>query len=413
MKILFINISDIRGGASILAYNLGSFLEKHFHTQNLFLVRDKWTEDKDILPTRNNVIEAKIEWAMNILFNTIGLQYKYLPFSPIYIMRLADKFKPDVISLHNPIGGYFRINDLIPLSRIAPIIWTLHDMWAITGNAAHTFGNENWKHMRVGPNENKVYPAIGLNTGNWLLKEKKRIYENSRLRVIAPSSWMYENAKQSPVFKGKKVDLIHHGIDLKLFNPLDKGKIRDEFNIPINQKVLLYSAEKLSNNQFKGGADFQDILLKLDRMLTEKVTLIVIGKGGLQNINLQNIEIKNTGYIFDKKKLISYYSAADVFVYPTKADSFGLVLLESIACGTPCITYKIGGCSDIIKDNISGVLIEPFNTTQFAEQIRALLMNSDLLNSLKKSCRSYAKSKFSLESMAAKYYKIFQEEISN
>ena len=413
MRILFINISDIRGGASIIAYNLAKYFELNFKTQNILLVRDKFTNDSNVVQTRNSGIEAGIERVFNILLNGIGLQYKFLPFSPSKILSTANEFKPDIISLQNPIGGYFRINDLIPLSRIAPIVWTLHDMWPITGNAAHTFGNEEWKDMKVGANENKIYPWIGLNTGNWLLKEKKRIYENTRLRVIAPSSWMYENAKQSPVFKGKKVDLIHHGIDLSLFNPLDKVKIRDEFNIPINQKVLLYSAEKLSNNQFKGGADFLDILLKLDRMLTEKVTLIVVGKGGLQDINLQNIKIRNTGYIFDKKKLISYYSAADVFVYPTKADSFGLVLLESIACGTPCITYKIGGCSDIIKDNISGVLVEPFNTTQFAEQIRALLMNPDLLNSLMTSCRSYAESEFSLESMAAKYYKIFQEEISN
>ena len=118
MKILFINISDIKGGSAIVAYRLGKTLESQFNTNNLFLVRTKYSNDKNVIQTRKNYFEEKFEWACNIFFNIIGLQYKFLPFSPKRIIETANEFKPDVISLHNPIGGYFRIDDLIQLTKI-------------------------------------------------------------------------------------------------------------------------------------------------------------------------------------------------------------------------------------------------------------------------------------------------------
>lgn len=412
MKILFINISDIRGGASIIAYNLAKYLETEYHTENLFLVRDKLTDDNNIIQTTGSRFEAKIERATNIVFNAIGQQYKFLPFSPRTILKTVKEFKPDIINLHNPIGGYFRIKDLIYLSGIAPVVWTLHDMWAFTGNAAHTFGNEEWKKLKSSPGENRIYPWIGINMGSRLLKEKQRIYSNSRLRVVVPSVWMYENVKQSPVFNGKKIDLIHHGINLNLFKPIEKIQARAELDIPLDHKVISYSAEKLKRNQFKGGRELSEIISNLDQMTNQKVLLIGIGKGGLPvRDNLKNVKIQNAGYISDQKKLISYYSASDLFIYPTKADSFGLVLLEAIACSTPCVTFNIGGCSDIIKDGVSGNLISPFDTSEFANKINSLLLDNSTLVNLSISCRKYAEKEFSLERMADKYYAVFKEAL--
>lgn len=411
MKILFINISDIKGGSSIIAYNLNKYLEDKYRTRNLLLVRDKFTTDANVIQTRKNKFEKRVEWGTNIFFNAIGLQYKFLPFSPGRILKAAREFKPDVINLHNPIGGYFKTSDLVALSEVAPVVWTLHDMWPMTGNAAHTFGNEEWKNLKSGPGENKIYPWIGINTGTRLLQQKKNIYAKSGIRIIVPSNWMYKNAKESPVFKGKKIDMIHHGIDLKFFKPIDKNIAKAQLKISADQKVITYSAEKLRKNQFKGGRELEDIISRLDRQTSEKVLFLGIGEGRLPiKNNLKNIEVRNLGYISDQKTLISYYSASDIFVYPTKADSFGLVLLEAIACGTPCITFNIGGCSDIIREGISGNLIKPFDTSDFADQINLLLSDDSLLKNLSISCRKYAEDKFDLSLMADKYYAIFKEE---
>lgn len=408
MKIIFINISDIRGGSAIIAYNLAKKLEKDYRTNNILLVRTKYSQDSNVIQTRRNKFQDRVEWITNIFFNAIGLQYKVLPFSPRYILKVVNEFKPDVINLHNPIGGYFRINDLIKLSNIAPVVWTLHDMWAITGNASHTLGNENWKNLKAGPGEWKIFPWIGINLGSWLLKNKKLIYSKSRIRIITPSTWLYNIALESPALFGKKIDLVPHGIDLKLFKPIDKIKARIALNIPSNIKVIAYSAEKLKNNPFKGGKELIDIILRLEKSVNNKILFLEAGEGKIFDGNqLKNIEIKNLGYISDRDKLIQFYSAADLFIYPTKADSFGLVLLESIACGTPCISFEVGGCTDIIKNDVSGYLVPKFNTSLFVSRVIDLLKDEKKLEALSISSRKYAEENFSIEIMAQKYYKIF------
>lgn len=407
MKILFINISDIKGGSAIVAYRLGKTLESQFNTNNLFLVRSKYSNNKNVIQTRKNYFEEKIEWACNIFFNIIGLQYKFLPFSPKRIIKTANEFKPDVISLHNPIGGYFRIDDLIQLTKIAPVVWTLHDMWAFTGNASHTFGNQNWKELKVGPKEWKIYPWIFLRTGKWLLKEKKKIYQKSNFCVVVPSRWMLEQAKQSPVFSDKNITLIHHGLNLDQFHRCEKNIARKELGINANSKVIMFSAEKLKGNIFKAGNDLIDILSNLNDKLSERIKLIVVG-GDIQQINkFANIQIIYTGYLKDEKKIIQCYSASDVFIYPTKADSFGLVLLESIACGTPCVTFNIGGCRDIILDGVSGYTVEPFNIEEFVNKVLKLLNDDNHRHNLSKLSRKFAEENFSIQNMASKYCQVF------
>jgi glycosyltransferase involved in cell wall biosynthesis len=410
LRILFINISDIKGGSAIVAYRLAKCLEENFQTKNFFLVRNKFTNDQNVIQTRKNRVEEKVEWVANVFFNTLGLQYIFLPFSPKRILKVAKEFKPDIISLHNPIGGYFRIKDLIPLSKIAPIVWTLHDMWAITANAAHTFGNEHWKELKSGPGEWKIYPWIGLNTGKWLIRKKKEIYSKSNLSIIVPSTWMQGLVKQSPLLMGKKTYLIPHGLDLKTYKPAGRDKILNELEVPLDTKVVAFSAERLNRNPFKGGELLINILKKLDGKISFPVYFIRMGSGGpIPTSYFKNLIIKNVGYIKDQSKLIDYYSAADVFIYPSKADSFGLVLLESIACGTPCVTFDIGGCSDVILNDVSGQLITRFDTEKFAASVYQLLIDDKKLSELSNSCRRFAEEKFDIKNMAQSYYQIFSQ----
>lgn len=409
MKVLFINISDIRGGSALAAYRLSKELEGKFCTKNLFVVRKKTSNDIKVIQSRKNVFEEKIEWIINIFFNFLGLQYKFLPFSPKRILKIAKQFQPDIINLHNIIGGYFNIKDLIKLNSIAPLVWTLHDMWAFTGNAAHTFGDNSWKFLKTGRGENKIYPQIFLPTGRLLLKEKEKIYAKVKMKIITPSEWLYDLASQSPVFEHKEIYMIHHGVDLNLFKPNDCSDLHHKLSIPKNSKVILFSAEKINRNSFKGGKELADILSLLDDKAEGEIYLITLGFNKWMTSNVfRKLKIKNLGYITDEIELAKIYSFADIFIYPTKADSFGLVLLESIACGTPCISFKVGGCTDIIKNDISGYLISEFNTFLFVSKIIELLRNEKKLKYLSISARKYAEENFSIELMAQRYYEVFK-----
>ncbi|MCL5030331.1 MAG: glycosyltransferase [Bacteroidetes bacterium] len=408
MKILFINKYDITGGAGVAAFRLHIALEKKFNTEDLFLVGIKKSNLKNVIPTRNSGFQNFVERGLNFLFNQIGLQYKFHPISTKNILRFAKEFSPNIISLHNAHGGYFQTSLLIKLSNIAPIVWTLHDMWAFTANAAHTFGDDSWKNLRSGNDERKLFPQIGLNTGNWLLKEKKRIYSDSNLTIVTPSKWLYNLAIQSPVFEGKEIIHIPNGINLDIFYPRDKLAIRKELNIPINSKVLIFGAEKVSNGNYKGGSGLINILKILDSKLDEKIQLIIFGKSELkQQLESKNFKINETGYIYDEELLAKYLSAADIFIYPTKADNLPNALIEATACGTPSITYDVGGCKEIIEDEVNGFLIPAFDEKLFVDKIFDNLKN-DSINKDIISCRKIAEEKFNVFSTADNYYDLFE-----
>lgn len=412
MKILFINISDIQGGSAKAAYRLGKQLEKDYNTKNLFLVRSKYSNDPNVLQTRQNRFEHLVERCVNIFMNLIGLQYQWLPFSPKFILKKAKEFKPDIISLHNTIGGYFRTKDLVELSQVAPIVWTLHDMWAFTRNGAHTYGDESWRELKTFPRERKIFPWIGIDSGNWLIKQKKNIYRDSNVSFVCPSQWLFQLAKESPLFFNKEVKHINHGVDINKFNIIDKGFAKKNIGIMPDSKVVMFVAEKLGTDSTKGGAELVDIINKLIEKYTGKLTLILLGNADGFCLSNNNIDLVRPGYVNSEAEMIKYYNSADVFVYPTKAESFGLVLAEAISCGTPCVSNDVGPVSEIIKNEVSGFTVKAGEIDKFVSYVYNLLIDEEKLQFLAKSSRRHAVEHFSLEKMSKDYFTIYKNVLS-
>jgi len=414
MKILFINAQDIKGGAAVAAFRLSQGLEAYHETENHFIVSKKHSGESHVYSSRRNQFEVFIEIFVDKVFNKLGLQYQYLPFSPGRILKLARRLAPDIISLHNTHEGYFTTRLIRKLSRIAPIAWTLHDMWAFTGNAAHTFGDISWKTMQCSAAETKIYPHIGINTGKWLLKQKRRIYKQSDLHIITPSAWMQEQARQSPVFAGKAIHCIHHGLDLNRFCPRDRMSCRRVLGIDLSAKVLVFSsADDLDISPWKGGPLLMEILESLNRKTEYPIHLLAVGKGQLEAAQgLKNLVVHKMGFVSSEPFMTILLSAADLFIYPTRADSFGLVLAESIACGTPAVTFNVGGCGDIIKVGQSGVPVDPFDVERFTDETFKLLTEADQTAQLSRKARLFAETHFDLKQMAEKHFMLFQDIIS-
>ena len=410
MKILFINISDIHGGSAKAAYRLGRYLEEHYQTENLFLVRTKKTNDKNVFQTRKSGFQAFTERWINIFMNIMGLQYQWLPFSPKFILKKAKEFKPDVISLHNTIGGYFRTKDLIELSQIAPILWTLHDMWAFTRNGAHTFGNESWKELKTFAGENIIYPWIKLNSGVFLLKQKKRIVEHSKISVITPSKWLEGLVKQSPVFENKQIYQIYNGVDETIFRPYSEEENYSLPDLDRNIKKIMFAGEVVKGSKWKGGDDLISILQKLDNELKENVYFILLGKkSGFENdLELKNIRIIETGYVVDEVKMAKIYSKCDLLIYPTKADNLPTVLIEATLCGTPCLSFDVGGVKEIISDNNNGFVFKPDEQQKLINKTLELLVNESTLKDLSEKTRQHTMKLFTLSRMGDSYFKRFE-----
>lgn len=417
MKILFINHKDIEGGAAVAAYRLHRGLSKYHETRNSFIVSKKYSGAANVFTPWDHRGETSVELCRFIEFmtdrilNKFGFQYYSFPFSTPFILKKARDIQPDIISLHNIHGGYFKTSLIKKLSAIAPVVWTLHDMWAFTSNAAHTFGDQSWKEMKPGKDEKRIYPHTGRSRGGKLLKRKKKIYAKSNLHAVAPSHWLHDLAGQAPVLENIPLHHITHGLDLDIFKPLDKTACRKALRIPANAKVIMFSsADDLSKSAWKGGPLLLDILKTLDKQTKTPIHALVLGKGNLDALgDLKNLIVHHMGYIHGENFFPTLYSAADLLIYPTKADNLSLVLIEAIACGLPVVTFQIGGNIDIIRDSQNGFLVPPFDVDMFVDKSLHILEDSPVREDFSKAARQIARENFSLETMASGYYKLFQE----
>jgi glycosyltransferase involved in cell wall biosynthesis len=409
MRILFIGTSDIRGGAAIVSHRLSKALELNYKHDVFFIVSEKSSQQSNVFECRSK-FEKSIERIINKIFNIVGLQYKFIPFSRRNILRISKSIKPDVISLHNIHDGFFETSLLIELSKVAPIVWTLHDMWAFTRNAAHTFGNTSWRELKAGEGENKIRPTIGLNTGSWLLRQKGKIYRETNMIIVTPSMWLNKMANQSPVFRNKGVYHISNGVDVNIFKPADKHNSRKLLGLPTDGLFVIFTGDGLlKNNPWKGGKELIDVLLNVDSRINFEVNIILIGEGKIDELSaLKNFKIHQMGYIKDIEKMKNCINAADILMYPTKADNLPNAVIEAAACGLPVVTFEVGGCPEIVKDSYSGYVIPPFDIEKFSERIIELLENAELRDQMAHNARSLAEEKFSETQMAESYFKIFK-----
>jgi len=410
MKILFINKYDVAGGAAIAAWRLHERLEMAYANEDLFLVGIKRSDSPKVMETRKAGLENFLERGFNFALNRVGLQYFWFPFSTSRIRHFVQKIKPDIISLHNIHGGYFSTALIQELSQVAPVVWTLHDMWAFMANAAHAFGDESWKRLQPGRGEHHSYPSIGLPTGKRLLKRKMRLYKNSNLTIVTPSQWLYDLARQSPLLEHKRLVQIYNGIDLEKYCPGDTASAKRSLGIDPEMKVISFSAEKLMASEHKGG----NILLNVLRALDEgavPVCLLTIGGGHLPDI-FQSLKILEMGYVTDEEKYIRCLQASDVYMHPAKADTLPNTLIEAIACGTPCVVFEVGGCPEIILDQENGYVVPTFDYTLFAERVRQLLHNDTHRSILSRQARMRAEKEFDIRIMAARYEELFRSLLS-
>jgi glycosyltransferase involved in cell wall biosynthesis len=415
MRILFINTTDCKGGAAIVVQRLSKGLEEYFSAETSLLVKTKQGTDPGTHQILNRLPPVIFEKITDRLTRPFGLLYQFFPFSSRKIIEITQSFKPDIINLHNTVGAYFETSLVKKLSHIAPVVWTLHDMWSFTGNSSHAFNNVSWKHLRNDRELTKIPPTIGINTGSFLLRQKKRIYHDSNLTIVTPSIWLTNLARQSPVFEGIYIEQIYNGVDLDVYKPQNKQTAKLKLKIPSDNNTVMFSSHFLTkHNPWKGGTDLIEILRKINAYTRKKISFLVLGEGKIDELHaFENFDIQYMGYVNDESKICDCLNASDLFIYPTRADNLPNSLVEAIACGTPCITFDIGGNKEIIRNNYNGIIIEPFDLESFARNTISLLENKTKLNEFYLNCEIMARKHFQLRAMIERYNTLFQQIIQS
>lgn len=334
-----------------------------------------------------------------ILGRLTGLQGCFSIISTKKLIKKITKFKPDILHLHNLHNSYINIPILMNFIKKNDIrvIWTLHDCWAFTGHCPHFQDEacEKWKYECNHCNVYKQYPKCYIDHSTYMYHLKKRWFRNVRnMEIVTPSRWLQELVKES-FLSEYPTTTIYNGVDLEIFKPVESD-IREKYNCN-NKFIILGVAFGWTNK--KG----LDTFIELSMMLDKRYQIILVGTDSNIDKLLPNniISIHRTN---NQIELAELYSAADIFVNPTKEDVLGLVNLEALACGTPVIVNNAGGCVECI-DETCGIVVQKNDTDKLKNSIIDAIENKRFSRD---NCRKRAE-KFDMLLKYNEYLKLYEK----
>ncbi|MSU05586.1 glycosyltransferase [Spirochaetales bacterium NM-380-WT-3C1] len=344
MKILMINVSCGTGSTGRICTDLADALEKNGHIVKIAYGRDAVAQRHQKYAVRiGNDFDVYSHVLQARLFDRMGFGSKRVTEK---FIEWVKEYDPDVIHLHNIHGYYINIEVLFNYLKTCGkrIIWTLHDCWAFTGHCAFFdyVGCNKWKTGCEHCSQKTEYPArVGIDGSKRNYGVKKELFSGvHNLTIVTPSEWLAKLLKESFLAE-YPVKVIKNGINTSIFKNT-KSNIKERFGISEDKKIVLGVASVWDSR--KGLEDF----LKLSKLLDDKYKIVLIGLNKKQIEKLPNniLGIERTENI---QELVAWYSVADVFVNPTYEDNYPTTNLESIACGTPVITYDTGGSGESAK----------------------------------------------------------------
>ena len=278
------------------------------------------------------------------------------------LLRRIKKWRPDVIHLHNLHPDYINLPLLFSFIKKnnIPVVWTLHDCWAFTGGCAHfEKGCSKWKEQCYGCKLYRVYPASMFDNSRRKYIQKKQWFTGvDNMVLCTPSKWLANLCEQS-FMSDYPIRAINNGIDLNIFWP-HKSNIRERFSIKRRWMVLAVAS---GWTEMKG----VDVVCRIAEMLSDDYQVVMVGAiNKVENYIPKNvITIQRTE---DQCMLSDIYSAADVFINPTRQEVLSMVNIEAIACGTPVVTFRAGGAPETIDDTC-GVVVEQEDVAAMKNEI--------------------------------------------
>lgn len=346
MKIVQINATCGSGSTGKICVDISRLLTDK-HIENYIIYSGK-KSDYPLGIHCGDFKEIKIQALRSHLFGLYGFNSKQITKR---MLKKLDEIEPDVVHLHNLHGHNCNLEMLLDYLRAhhIKIFWTFHDCWAFTAYCPHFSMDkcDKWKDGCHDCHRYREYTFF-FDRSRELYNKKKKASEGLDLTIVTPSQWLADLVKQS-FFKNYPVKVINNGIDLGIFKPTPSD-FRAKHGIPNDKYIVLGVA--FGWGVRKGLDVFIELSKRLDK---EKYKIILVGTDEKIDNQLPSniISIHRTQ---NQRELAEIYTVADVFANPTREEVFGLVNVETLACGTPGVTFDAGGSPECYDETCGSVV---------------------------------------------------------
>lgn len=405
MKILHIVAGDLTGGAARGAYWLHLGLRELAVDSKIMISGRNTFGDKNVISIAENTHSRILSWIrgqLDVLPTLLYQNQQKIIFSTGFMgfdfTKTREYEEADIIHLHWINNGFVNIGHLSKISK--PIVWTMRDMWPMTGGCHYSMRCERYK---IGCGKCiQLNSSLQCDLSKIVLNKKaKSIPKNTTF--VGISDWLSEKAKESYLLKNYDVRTIYNCINTKDFFPIDKQVARTILGIYTDKKIILTGAQSVGDF-YKGFDKFIGAIRQLDE---RKYYLCFFGWLDMKLINGLGFEHTVFGFLHDSVSLRLLYSAADVFVAPSLMDAFGKTLAESMACGTPVVCFDATGPRDIVDHQVNGYKAIPFDNSNLADGIRWVLQSPDYAT-LSENARKKVLRCFDSEVVAKQYVELYK-----
>lgn len=258
-------------------------------------------------------------------------------------LRQSEAYKSaDLIHLNNLHGGWFDVAALAKIDSNKPVVWSLHDMWCMTGGEAHVFDHCGYKTGDWKTPYTANYPLLNplFDRREHYGKLKKALYPQLAQTVFVPvSNWLKNCLEEASVYHpGMRIVTIKNGVDLSVFNT------KNRMSSPLKKRVLFFNIP----GPFKGS----DIGEKALQAIEGTAEILVVGSRPKKLRQYQYIG----AHVSDRQQLADLYRGADLMLFPSLADSMPLTILEAMACGAVVVAPSVGGIPEVVIDGETGFL---------------------------------------------------------
>ena len=305
-----------------------------------------------------------------------------------------ERAKPDLVILGNLHSAKVSLDVIDAIASRWPAYIIMHDFWTLTGRCAYTGGCEKLiRACDAACPTAEQYPVLPRHLIGPAWRAKRRLLTSAHAPVLlANSSYAQDFARRALGFAERpRIEPIRLGVPTDVFTPHNKGAARRIFDIHDDAFVILVAATAIDDPR-KGGDLLSEALKQI------KIPELLVVAAGLYDLSKPASipGLRQIGYVDEPRRMALLYSAADLFVGPSREETFGQVYVEAAACGTPSVAFRAGGVVDAIKDGISGVLVPEFSVAALARAIRELYADPERRRRLSALGRIFVENEFSL-----------------
>lgn len=409
MKVLILSTYEKTGGAAIAAGRLMQALQKQGVEVSMLTRRNISWWPKQLKPQSYTSLWERFVILLRLLVkpraNLVRKNFVNTPMldriKGLWAIDLANcgqditktkEYKEaDVIHLHWINQGFISLNTIKKiLGSGKRVVWTMHDEWPLEGTEHYT-GDSDLKNQKDSLNES-------------VIRKKKRIYDSGRITFVTCSKWLGDIARQKVLGMGREIVSIPNPIDTNLFKPMDREEVRRKLGLPVDKRLLLFGCQKVTDER-KG----LRYLIDATKSLKENgnMAVVLVGQDTEDTARMLHLQCFPMGTIRDVERMAKLYAACDCFVTPSLQDNLPNTIMESMSCGTPCVSFNVGGIPEMIDHLNNGYVAEYRNAEDLARGIQHVLAD-DNHGRLSVSARQKVEETYGEAVIAHRYMELYE-----